>query len=648
MSRRHALAVVSLVAGFALSGPADALAAESAVGHTVKRIVVPGSLANEQRQVDVHLWYPADAQDAATRPRTVYTSALYGKPLPGEWAPLSWRITAESAREGAAFDASGGPYAPIVFSHGASNDPFDYADTLEAVARAGFIVAAPAHSGNTQDDVRIDYINALSGSRVFTCDDGLPARPVPTLNAAGFPNADCSKASVPNSMSDRVRDVSAVLDALDGWYHGDVDIQHAGVMGHSRGSVTALAVAGGSVAWGTAGANCAPAPGPADGLCWAGVKPDTRVKAIMGMAIGLPPINAGVDLAKITIPTLLVNSEKDSNTVPANTIAALGQIPAGTDKARFEVPGGVHRSFDSTYCAQLQAAGAAFDTDHDGTVDDDEASKTTRPLDRWNLGLIAASFPGNVSGKAINYCSPGTFTGPVDIRRLVAATPNAEYGCAETGCGWIPPLPILPASPTGVCLAGVIDPPCTGVDSDAVKATIIGKAVEFFTPRLYGTTPPTLTVPAGVSADATGPTGALVPFAVTATDDLDPTPTVVCTPGSGSRFAIGETPVTCVATDNGHNTSTATFTVTVRGATEQLSQLIAEVVDTTNLSPALKAQLTSALRSLVAGFDPSKPLQRKAACVTLTAFNTIVRILAPSHAAEWTADANRIRAVLAC
>jgi hypothetical protein len=62
----------------------------------------------------------------------------------------------------------------------------------------------------------------------------------------------------------------------------------------------------------------------------------------------------------------------------------------------------------------------------------------------------------------------------------------------------------------------------------------------------------------------------------------------------------------------------------------------------------MAARCTAALRSLVSGFDPSKPQQRKAACLTLTAFNAIVRLLAPAHASEWTADANRIRAVLAC
>jgi hypothetical protein len=55
------------------------------------------------------------------------------------------------------------------------------------------------------------------------------------------------------------------------------------------------------------------------------------------------------------------------------------------------------------------------------------------------------------------------------------------------------------------------------------------------------------------------------------------------------------------------------------------------------------------LQSLVAGFDPNNALQRKAACLKLKVFASVVRYLAPpAQAVEWAADANRIRAVLGC
>ena len=164
-------------------------------------------------------------------------------------------------------------------------------------------------------------------------------------------------------------------------------------------------------------------------------------------------------------------------------------------------------------------------------------------------------------------------------------------------------------------------------------------------PTPQGTTPPTIGVHGHITVDATGPAGATVTYTVTATDDFDPAPTLVCTPSAGSPFPIGDTPVACTATDGGGNTANASFLVTVRGAKEQLARLTDKVVNSTRLPAAVKTHLIQSL----AGFDPSKPSQRNAACLTLKVFTSVVRFVAPpAQAAEWTADANRIRAVLAC
>ena len=49
----------------------------------------------------------------------------------------------------------------------------------------------------------------------------------------------------------------------------------------------------------------------------------------------------------------------------------------------------------------------------------------------------------------------------------------------------------------------------------------------------------------------------------TATDDTDPSPTVSCTPGSGSTFAIGVTTIICTATDSSGNRSSVSFNINV-------------------------------------------------------------------------------------
>ena len=79
------------------------------------------------------------------------------------------------------------------------------------------------------------------------------------------------------------------------------------------------------------------------------------------------------------------------------------------------------------------------------------------------------------------------------------------------------------------------------------------------------TTPPELACPSSVSVIdrvADGP-GQVVTFTVTAVDDLDPEPVVVCVPPSGSTFPRGTTLVNCTATDASGNQSTCQFPVSV-------------------------------------------------------------------------------------
>jgi hypothetical protein len=73
-----------------------------------------------------------------------------------------------------------------------------------------------------------------------------------------------------------------------------------------------------------------------------------------------------------------------------------------------------------------------------------------------------------------------------------------------------------------------------------------------------------LTVPANITAEATGPTGRVVTYSATATDAVTASIVPVCTPASGATFAIGTTNVGCTATDGAGKTTSKSFTVTVR------------------------------------------------------------------------------------
>jgi len=76
-------------------------------------------------------------------------------------------------------------------------------------------------------------------------------------------------------------------------------------------------------------------------------------------------------------------------------------------------------------------------------------------------------------------------------------------------------------------------------------------------------TAPILSLPGNMVVTATSLLGAIVRFNVSATDNVDPSPTVRCTPPSGSIFRIGVTTVTCTATDAAGNVGSGSFLVTV-------------------------------------------------------------------------------------
>lgn len=158
------------------------------------------------------------------------------------------------------------------------------------------------------------------------------------------------------------------------------------------------------------------------------------------------------------------------------------------------------------------------------------------------------------------------------------------------------------------------------------------------------TTPPVLTV-RDVTVDATSPAGALVAYTASAVDDVDASPTIVCTHATGTLFPIGLTTVTCTATDASGNAATAAFVVHVQGATDQLDDLAA-LVRNSGPGTSLSDKLADA-RSALASGDVG------GACSIVDAFSHEVaaqtgKKLTPAFAASTLADARRIGSVLGC
>ena len=159
------------------------------------------------------------------------------------------------------------------------------------------------------------------------------------------------------------------------------------------------------------------------------------------------------------------------------------------------------------------------------------------------------------------------------------------------------------------------------------------------------TTPPVITVPAGVVVDATGPDGAVVSYTASAHDDVDGPIAVTCAPPSGALFAIATTTVICEASDAAGNDANASFDVRVKSADEQLGDLLASVgglgPGTSLADKVREARVALAVEHL------------EEACGKLAAFANEAtaqsgKKLPAKEAAELVASALRIRAVLSC
>jgi streptogramin lyase len=161
-------------------------------------------------------------------------------------------------------------------------------------------------------------------------------------------------------------------------------------------------------------------------------------------------------------------------------------------------------------------------------------------------------------------------------------------------------------------------------------------------------TPPVLSVPDSIDVDATSALGAVVSYIATATDLVDPNPTVVCEPASGRMFPIGDTIVACEARDASGNESESSFAIHVRGGSEQLQNLSAVIrgFSLSSLGSSLVDKLEQVQVALLAG-------DKRSACNQLASFlrQTAAQAgkgLTAAQRERLDADGRRISTVIGC
>ena len=234
----------------------------------------------------VKAWYPADADGMG---EIDYPVTLQLPGFPTDPLPFFGAAHSEAPPQS-------GRFPVIVFSHGFSLNPEWYLDLVEHLASWGFVVLAPQH---TESDWKTDVVASTV------------TRPL---------------------------DVSATLDfAADGPLSDVLDTERVGVVGHSYGGYTALAVAGGQFDLTALGQRCKTVTDPfvASFFCDPFLAGGAELADLLGLRevpVGLWPsfVDDRVDvivpiagdaylfgdtgLARIEVPALMVGGTADTGT----------------------------------------------------------------------------------------------------------------------------------------------------------------------------------------------------------------------------------------------------------------------------------------------------------------------------------------------
>src|SRR5262249_9305273 len=225
------------------------------------------------------------------------------------------------------------------------------------------------------------------------------------------------------------------------------------------------------------------------------------------------------------------------------------------------------------------------------------------PSSKVSVGgsIVATNAGGNCVNEAGTITSQGYnlesgsdcgFTGTGDLQNTdpKLASALASNGGATQTLALLDGSPAINKIPTSACTLATDQ---RGVSRPQGPACDIG-AFEFRVP--------VLSLPSSITVNATSPQSATVNYTATASepDDASATPTLSCSPASGSTFAIGTTTVTCTASDaaNPPDMTTGSFQVLVKGAAAQVNDLIT-LVNSFHLSGSLQNALDNKLRDVL-------------------------------------------------
>jgi Tol biopolymer transport system component len=191
---------------------------------------------------------------------------------------------------------------------------------------------------------------------------------------------------------------------------------------------------------------------------------------------------------------------------------------------------------------------------------------------------------------------------------------------------------------------GQLEVSCTATDSEGLTTSVS------FMVSFVDTTAPVMQL-VDINAAPNGPDGTRMGWDTHPTDNADWYPDVVCVPESFSDFVfpIGDTTVTCTATDDSGNSSSGSFIVHVLSVAELLRQAQAYLVEI-DLEPTLRRSLAAELEAAARAADRDND---SATCSAIGDYQDHIRAQAGKKVSSDTAEAllanaEGIRTIVPC
>jgi large repetitive protein len=238
------------------------------------------------------------------------------------------------------------------------------------------------------------------------------------------------------------------------------------------------------------------------------------------------------------------------------------------------------------------------------TVTCDPASGSTFPLGTTTVECSATDAAGNTANDSFTVTVEDTTAPVLTLPENKTEEATGPGGAAVTFDatatdlvdGTVAPV-CTPASGSTFALGD------TTVSCTATDAAGNSSAPQTFVVHIVDTTAPILAgLPSNITAEATGPTGAVVSYtSPTATDLVDESVDVACSPASGSSFPVGTTTVNCSATDAAGNVATDGFTVTVVDTTPPMLALPTNIIEEATGPSGASVAYTATASDLVDG-----------------------------------------------